>query len=216
MSVSLQYHAARETPLTQSERDALLSCIAEHGEPEVEDPGESFGFYEFYAPHIKPWREHSLLNGSTGVRTDEEVNHWVALLAKCRRLVPLAQWSVNLDGEYYNWDESAHAYLLPVPPEPPTVEVSFTPDIEFSPEAFRGLVAQRAGCVSTDSDAKIAEGLRNGLDNAERILSICASTMAADRFEELRLERLMWAITGELSFPSFRTEWRINVEPTKD
>ncbi|MDF1811297.1 MAG: hypothetical protein P1V20_03760 [Verrucomicrobiales bacterium] len=86
MGVSLQYHATREQPISESEKAALLKCIVDHGDPNVEEPTESFGFYEFFAPNYEAWREGSILNGSTKVREAEEVDHWIELLAKCRSI----------------------------------------------------------------------------------------------------------------------------------
>lgn len=216
MSASLQYYATRGNPLTQPERDSLLRCIAEHGDPDVEYQCESFGFYEFDSPNYKPWREHSILNGSTSVYEDEEVTHWIALLGKRRALVQDAEWFVKLESEVYTWNEALGAYTPPDHPEPLTAYISFPPDLDVTPEAFRDLVAQRAGCFATDSDAKIAESLRVVLGGEGKILFSCTADMPADRVQELRIQRLLWAITGSLSFPGFENDWLVRTESAND
>jgi hypothetical protein len=216
MGVSLQYHATRETPLTEAEKEALLSCIAEHGEPSVDEPTESFGFYEFYAPDFKPWREHSILTGSTKVRENEEIKHWIALLGKCRPIVPEAEWSINLEGESFSWDEASQSYVPPIREVPPTLELPFPPDIQVSPDQFHALVAARVSCDPSDSESTIREAVVREIGEKGRILFRCTDDMSRDQWEALRTQRLMWGITGKLSYPGFEIDWKINVNQTKD
>lgn len=209
MGVSLQYHATRDRPVSESEKAALLKCISDHGEPDVEDPTESFGFYEFFVPNYEPWREGSILNGSTKVREAEEVDHWIELLAKCRGIVTDADWEVNLEGEHYIWNSETNSYDPPKRELPPAIEIQFDPNIEIDSGAFRALVAVRAGCDTESSSETVAEALRKSFDGFEVIRFVCDSPMASDTHDKLLNERLLWAVLGKLSYPGFQTDWRI-------
>ncbi|POX50428.1 hypothetical protein C3489_22540 [Streptomyces sp. Ru71] len=112
MSVSLYYHARRETPLTEAERAEVERITRAHLESFPYADEESL--YLYTGGGGEP---DQVLAGSTKLpkrpgRLLPVIAHVLDSLTELRRAVPRAAWSVHIDGEDVPWDED-EGYALP-------------------------------------------------------------------------------------------------------
>lgn len=116
MSVSLQYQALRAEPLSSSEMDGVKRIVEEAGDPPLEeedDPWEPFSIYLLERPGYRPDDGAEILAGSIKVFDDAQVEHWLEVLSRMRRLIH-TEWSVSLDGQvFFPWDEDLQSYSIP-------------------------------------------------------------------------------------------------------
>lgn len=117
MSVSLDYRATRDRPLSPDELEAIRIAIHEAGDPPLEeedDPWEVFSVFQIERANYQPADDREIMAGSTKVFEEEQVEHWLELLAGLRTLLGPADWRVTLDGEVeFSWDPEAQTYLFP-------------------------------------------------------------------------------------------------------
>lgn len=135
MGVSIYYEASRSTPLTPEEQKAIDAVVEKYSVAKESEQFHQTGVgwrgegFNIYPP---PFREPGVIfQGSTDLplETMEEyitaAKRWCQVLTEIRRVVPDAEWSVNIDDAEIPWDEEQQAFVLeeyeveePVQPKP--------------------------------------------------------------------------------------------------
>jgi hypothetical protein len=121
MSVSIYYSARREQPLTRHEQSAIERLRASYSiSGQVEryvrtrqgHNGENFCVYD----PGKPTGPGIIFEGATKLPDNGEdavwelLQHWCKLLSEVRRVVPNAEWHVDVDDHDIPWDDRAGEY----------------------------------------------------------------------------------------------------------
>ena len=121
MGVDIRYMARRGSPMSAAEERAIRNLIDETGPAPEEDEeqdedepmAEPFSVNQFDLPNYQAREEGEILHGSTKVTTEEQIDHWLALLTGIRSILPDAEWKVDLDGAEFPWNDSSGSYDYP-------------------------------------------------------------------------------------------------------
>ena len=116
MGVSIYYVAKRDKQLAIEEEQEIKTVINNYNESFPHgDTGESFCVYE--ADNEKT---EVVFEGSTRLplsdaleETMGAISHWSACLSEIRRVIPNAEWSVQLDDTDFFWDDET-GWSLPM------------------------------------------------------------------------------------------------------
>lgn len=108
MSVSIYYSADRKKVLSVEENKKIESVIEQYSDSYPYKGIEE----DFCVYHYDLSTPEVIFNGSTKLPLSDDIEetmtavmHWAECLSDIRRLVPDAEWSVNMDDMDLIWDE---------------------------------------------------------------------------------------------------------------
>ncbi|MEM7602162.1 MAG: hypothetical protein AAF357_12195 [Verrucomicrobiota bacterium] len=215
MGVSIYHYAQRDTPLTGSEweivKTEMPSAIADaeaNLHPDSDDGWETPSIYELNSPTYRPHNPRTVISGSTGVRTNEEIEHWIAMISRIRSSIDGAEWEVRLEDQPFEWNSETKTFFLPPPPPRPHHDVTFEESDEWSSGEFLRLAALSLDLRPDASLDEIEDAAITRHGEEVELRFIPADSVPPESIEKLLSEKLLWAIFGKgISPRKIQVEW---------